>query len=336
MENQTEPLALEFKGVPELGPHTEEFLTWVKASTSRTYRSSLSLFAKFLCARGEGSVDSFIQRVDDDNQRPLALKVDYAAHLLRQFNQSLVNLGKAPKSTRCYLASVQGLAKYRRVSLTLDYLGMPKDDVQVLTHEWESADEVARFLKLFTFPTYQALGRLMFQSALSVGDCLSLTYSDVQKELGKGVSPLLLDFRREGRSKTGVKFCTFAGRWTVEGLQDLLKGRVMYPDSKLFETQVEAVDSYFKSRATEFLGGWEGKTNPCSPHSLRHGWRSIVHMARVITETDIEALMGHGKKGKAKMENTYMNINVEAWRQIWKRCELCLTPSYLQKQYSLS
>jgi integrase len=243
--------------------------------------------------------------------------------------------GKAPKSTRTYLASIQGYAKYRKVPLTLDYLGMPNDDVQVLTHEWTNADEVARFLILFKLPTYQALGRLMFQSGLSVSDCLSMTYSDVEKELGK-VSPILLDFRLAGRSKTGVKFVTFCGKWTIEALDVLLKGKVLYPDSKLFDMTVESVDSYFKTRAVEFMGVWQGKTNPCSPHSLRHGFRSVVHMARVITETDIEALMGHGKKGKAKMENTYTTIGPEEWRRIWKLCEPCLTPSYLQKQYSLS
>lgn len=326
---QKQILALPFKGKPELGEKTELFLTLVKPSTSRTYRTSLSFFAKFLCAREEGSVDGFIQKVDDDNQRRLAEKVDYPAPLLRSFNQSLMRLGKAPKSTRTYMASIQGYAKYRKVSLTLDYLGMPKDDVQVLTHEWSDADEVARFLNLFKLPAYQVLGRLMFQSGLSVSDCLSLTYGDVEKELGK-VEPLLLDFRLAGRSKTGVKFVTFCGQWTISILQEYLKGRSLSSETKLFDTTVESVDSYFKSRAIEFLGQWQGKTNPASPHSLRHGFRSVVHMARVMTETDIEALMGHGKKGKAKMENVYTNINVEAWRQIWKRAEPCLTPSYLQ------
>jgi len=329
VENQTEPLSLEFKGVPELGEKTELFLTLVKPSTSRTYRTALSFFAKFLCARGEGSVDSFIQKVDDDDRRPLAEKVDYAAPLLRSFKTCLVMSGKAPKSTRTYLASIQGYAKYRKVSLTLDYLGMPNDDVQVLTHEWADADEVARFLVLFKLPAYQALGRLMFQSGLSVSDCLSLTYADVEKELGK-VSPLLLDFRLAGRSKTGVRFVTFCGKWTIDALLEYLKGKTLYPDSRLFDTSVESVDSYFKTRAIEFMGKWQGKTNPCSPHSLRHGFRSVVHMARVITETDIEALMGHGSKGKAKMENTYTTIGPEEWRRVWKRCEPCLTPSYLQ------
>jgi integrase len=210
VENQTEVLALPFKGNPELGENTEQFLRRVKPSTSRTYRVSFNAFASYLCGLGEGSIDSFVLKVDAEARRPLADgKRDYAESILIGFNQRLQRLGKAPKSTRTYLASVQGLCKYLKVPLTLDYIDMPGDKTLVFTHEWSSADEVAKFLFLFKIKAYQVLGTLMFQSGLSVGDSLSLTYGDVARELGK-VEPLLLDFRREGRSKTGVSFVTFA------------------------------------------------------------------------------------------------------------------------------
>lgn len=329
MENQTELLALEYRGVPQLGENAELFLKRVKPSTSRTYRVAFNAFANYLCGLGEGSIDAFVLKVDAEARRPLAEgKRDYAEEILIGFNQRLQRLGKANKSVRTYLAAVQGLCKYLKVPLTLDYISMPKDMTQVQMHEWDSADDVARFLAFFKLDSYQALGRLMFQSGLSVSDCLSLTWADLEKELGK-VSPLLLDFRVEGRSKTGVKFVTFCGRWTIDALLDYLKGKTLYPDSKLFNLTTESVDSYFKTRAVEFMGIWKGKTNPCSPHSLRHGFRSVVHMARVITETDLEAFMGHGS-GRLKMESTYTTISVEQWRTIWKLCEPALTPSYLQ------
>jgi integrase len=331
VQNQTETLALPFKGTPEFGERTERFLSRVKPSTSRTYRVAFQAFSKYLCALGEGSIDSFILKLDEENRRPLAQgKRDYAEPILIGFNQSLQRLGKAPKSTRTYLAAVQGLAKYLKVPLTLDYIGLPPDKAQVLTFEWGSADEVARFLNLFKIKAYDVLGTLMFQSGLSVGDSLSLTYGDVEKELGK-VEPLLLDFRREGRSKTGVSFVTFCGAWTISKLLEYLTGQDS-SDTRLFPMTNESVDSYFKYRAAEFLGSWEGRNNPCSPHSLRHGFRSVVHKSRVVTETDIEAFMGHGTKGKAKMEGTYTTLSPDDWRQIWKLCEPYLTPSYLLKQ----
>jgi integrase len=288
-------------------------------------------FAKHLCGLGEGSIDSFILKVDDDNHRRLNEKCNYAEPILIGFNKSLQRLGKAPKSTRTYLSAIQGLAKYYKVPLTLDYINMPKDKAQVLTYEWGSADEVAKFLSLFKIKTYEVLGMLMFQSGLAVGDSLSLTYGDVLRGLGK-VSPLLLDFRREGRSKTGVSFVTFCGQWTISNLLDYLKGKTLSPETRLFPVTKESVDSYFKYRAVEFLGSWEGRNNPCSPHSLRHGFRSVVHKSRAVTETDLEYFMGHGSKGKGKMEGTYTTLSPDDWRSIWKLCESYLTPSSVLKQ----
>jgi integrase len=331
VQNQTETLALPFKGRPELGENTERFLARVKPSTARTYRVAFNVFASYLCGLGEGSIDSFILKVDADNHRPLPEKVDYTEPILLRFNQTLQHLGKAPKTTRTYLAAIQGLAKYRKVPMTLDYIGLPKDKALVLTYEWGSADEVARFLSLFKIKAYEVLGALMFQSGLSVGDALSLTYGDVARELGK-VEPLLLDFRREGRSKTGVSFVTFCGQWTINNLLEYLKGKPLSADARLFPMTKESVDSYFKYRAAEFLGSWEGRNNPCSPHSLRHGFRSVVHKSRAVTELDIEAFMGHASKGKVKMEGTYTTLSPDDWRQIWKLCEPYLTPSSVLKQ----
>jgi integrase len=328
MQNQN--LALPFKGSPELGENTERFLARVKPSTSRTYRVAFQAFASYLCCLGEGSIDNFILKADADNHRALPEKQDYTEPILLHFNQTLQHLGKAPKTTRTYLAAIQGLAKYRKVPMTLDYIGMPRDKAQVLTYEWGSADEVAKFLSLFKIKTYDVLGTLMFQSGLSVGDCLSLTYADIAGELGK-VSPLLLDFRKEGRSKTGVSFCTFIGEWTIRKLLEYLKGKALQPETRLFPVVKESVDSYFKYRAYEFLGSWEGKTNPCSPHSLRHAFRSVLHKSRVVSELDIEVFMGHASKGKAKMEGTYTTLSPDDWRQIWKLCEPSLTPSSLKQ-----
>jgi len=333
VQEQTEVLALPFKGKAELGENTELFLSRVKPSTARTYRVALNAFANYLCGLGEGSIDSFVLKVDAENRRPLSEgKRDYAEKTLIGFNQRLQRAGMANKSTRTYLAAIQGLCLYLKVGLTLSYIGLPKDKTQVQTYVWNDADEVARFLDLFKLDSYQALGRLLFQSGLSVSDALSLCYADIEKELGKGVSPLLLDFRVEGRSKTSVKFCTFCGAWTISALQDYLKGKTLYPDTKLFDLTVESVDSYFKNRAIAFIGKYHDKTNPCSPHSLRHAFRSITHKSRALTDADLEYFMGHGESGKMKIENTYVTLGPEDWRKSYRLIEGCLTPSYLQGQ----
>lgn len=313
----------------ELGEMTKHFLSQRKPSTARTYRTAFQKFSEFY----QEPVDAFILRVDEDNRKPLnERKIPYADPILTSFKDKLLTEDYAAKSVRTYLGALQGLAKKNHVPLSLEGVGLPPDQEEVETIAWTSADNVAKFLGLFKVQVYQLLGIIMFQSGLSIGDTLGLRYGVISEELEKGVCPLCLDFHRKGRSKTGVKFVTFCGEWTVSNLLAYLNGKKLGPEERLFNTCKENVESYFRSRAKEFLGSWNGRNNPASPHSLRHGFRSIVHESKLVRKEDLEFFMGHGKRNK--IETTYTDLNVESWRQLYAPALKVLEPSFILEKQS--
>jgi integrase len=313
----------------ELGEMTEYFLSQRKLSTARTYRTAFQKFSEYY----QGTVDAFIVAVNTDNGKPLEQrKVPYADPILTRFKDKLLTEGYAAKSVRTYLGSLQGLAKKNRVLLSLEGIGLPRDEEEVETIAWTSADNVAKFLGLFKVKVYEVVGILMFQSGLSIGDALGLRYGVISEELEKGVCPLCLDFHRKGRSKTGVKFVSFIGKWGISNLLAYLNGKKPGPEERLFNTCKESVESYFRSRAQEFLGSWTGRNNPASPHSLRHAFRSIVHESKLVRKEDLEFFMGHGKRNK--IETDYTDLNVESWRKLYAPALQVLEPSFILEKQS--
>jgi integrase len=305
-----------------LGQRTEYFLSKRKLSTQRTYRTA---FLKFMEFYGQ-SVDAFLLRVDDDNHKPLSEReVPYAEPILTSWKDKLVEQKYATKSIRTYLGSIQGLCKKNNVFLTLAGVNLPADMEESETVSWNSADHVAKYLSLFKILVYQTIGVLMFQSGLSIGDALGIRYGLISEELEAGTCPLLLDFHRKGRSKTGVKFVTFAGQWTINSLLGYLNGKKLGPDDRLFNTWKEAVDEYFLSRARRFLGKWEGRNNPASPHSLRHGFRSIIHASKLVRDEDLEQFMGH----EQGIEATYTDLEIAKWRGLYEPALKVLEPSFI-------
>jgi integrase len=125
---------------------------------------------------------------------------------------------------------------------------------------------------------------------------------------------------------------TFCGQWAISNLLAYLNGKKLGPEERLFNTYKESVESYFRSRAQEFLGSWNGRNNPASPHSLRHGFRSIVHESKLVRSEDLEFFMGHGKRNK--IETTYTDLNVESWRELYAPALKVLEPSFILEKQS--
>lgn len=311
----------ESSAISRLGEKTELFLSRVKPGTAKTYRVA---FDKFLTIYSEGSIDSFIKSVDEDNKKGLD-QSRVAETVLIRFVDNLKSQGFARKSIRTYASALQGLGRFWRVPITLSYTNLPEDGRESKTYEWDSADSVAKFLGSFEIEHYRVLGILLFQSGLSVGDALGLRFQDVSQELGK-ICPLCLDYRESLRSKTGVTFLTFIGQWSISNLLGYLKGKTLGPETRLFPVTKESVDAYFRRRALAFLGSWEGRNNPCSPHSLRHGFRSLLHESKAVKDEDIEYWMGH--LGNGDIHKVYTSLPVDHWRKLYEPAEKLLTPSF--------
>jgi integrase len=310
--------------VVSFGPRTDYFLSIKKESTRKTYTAAFQAFQAFYKA----PVDEFLLRVDEFNRRPLKEREKpYDEPILEEF-RVLLEKSYSNKTVRTYMGALQGVAKKYKIMLSLADINLPPDDEEVETHVWTDADSVAKFLGLFKVDVYRVVGIVMFQSGLSIGDTLGLKYGSISDELEKGIVPLCLDFQKAGRSKTGVRFITFCGQWSTSSIKAFLRDKKLRPEDRIFgKVWKEEVESYFRSRAREFLPEkWEGR-NPCSPHSLRHGFRSVVHASGLVTDENLEQFMGHGHRTENRMANEYTDLDVSTWRELFRPALKVLEPS---------
>lgn len=313
----------------ELGRHAEDFLEAhgrESQNTARAYRNALNRFAAFY--KNQGTLEDFIARVNVDN------KLDYggervAEKTLSSFIKSLQAEGLSRKATRLYASAVQSLFKYLRVPITLALTGLPKNKPEVEMYAWKNANRVEQFVSLMDDIMYRTIAVLAFQSGLSLGDLLSLTYGDIKTEFESHVCPLCLNFKQEGREKTEVSFLTYAGRWTVDLLTEYLKDKNLEAAARLFPVTPEAVDSAFRTTARKYLGEtWHRGRNPCSPSSLRHCFKTSAVKSEVLETVEVEYFMGH--ELGSNVEAIYLSRDVDDWRETYSKVEGFLTPDNLK------
>jgi integrase len=313
----------------ELGRHAEDFLEAhgrESQNTARAYRNALNRFAEFY--KDQGMLEDFIARVNVDN------KLDYggdrvAEKTLSKFIKSLQDEGLSRKATRLYASAVQSLFKYLRVPITLALTGLPKNKPEVEMYAWKNANRVEQFVSLMDDIMYRTIAVLAFQSGLSLGDLLSLKYEDVKTDFEGHVLPLALSFTMEGREKTEVRFRTYVGRWAVDLLTVYLKGKNLEAAARLFPVTPEAVDSAFRTTARKYLGeAWHRGRNPCSPSSLRHGFKTLAVKSEVLETVEVEFFMGH--ELGSNVEAIYLSRDVDDWRETYSKVEGFLTPDSLK------
>ena len=313
----------------ELGRHAEDFLEAhgrESQNTARAYRNALNRFVAFY--KDQGTLEDFIARVNADN------KLDYggdrvAEKTLSRFIKSLQDEGLSRKATRLYASAVQSLFKYLRVPITLALTGLPKNKPEVEMYAWKNADRVEQFVSLMDDIMYRTIAVLAFQSGLSLGDLLSLKYEDVKTDFEGHVLPLALSFTMEGREKTEVRFRTYVGRWTVDLLTVYLKGKNLEAAARLFPVTPAAVDSAFRTTARKYLGeAWHKGRNPCSPSSLRHGFKTLAVKSEVLETVEVEFFMGH--ELGSNVEAIYLSRDVDDWRETYSKVEGFLTPDSLK------
>jgi integrase len=313
----------------ELGHNAEDFLEAYgrdSQNTARTYRNALNRFAEFY--KDQGTLEDFISRVNADN------KLDYGGNRIAEktlsgFIKSLKDEGLSRKATRLYASAVQSLFKYLRIPITLAHTGLPKNKPEVEMCAWKNANRVEQFVNLMDDIMYRTIAVLALQSGLSLCDLLGLKYGDIKTEFEGHVSPLALSFKLEGREKTEVRFITFAGRWTLTLLTEYLKDKNLELGVRLFPVSPEAVDSAFRTAARKFLGETLLKgRNPCSPSSLRHGFRTLAIKSEVLETVEVEYFMGH--ELGSNVQAIYTTRDVDDWREVYGKVEGFLTPDSLK------
>jgi integrase len=293
-----------------------EFLSVLKVGSRGVYAAGLKLFQQYYSSKG--SVGDFLDCVEREWFLPRHAKRRIAIDILNGFAAWLQDRGYAPKTIRVYVGSVQSLAKYYDIPISLRYVNLPPATPVNRKHPWTLA-EVGEFVAAMDKPMCRSIAASILQSGLSISDLLALTYGDVKEEFEKGITPLCLDLIRK---KTGVQFITFLGSWSVKLLKEHLANRKMEDETPVYNVSARTVHAYFRQATKKFAGAFKGR-NPYSPHSLRAAFRTFLSDHKV-DPLYIEYWMGHKIPEQLR---AYINKSRESWRQTYKeQAEPHLTP----------
>jgi hypothetical protein len=300
----------------EFDADTEEFLQALKPGSRDVYKVGLAHFQRFYEARG--TIKDFLDRVEQDQAKPRRERKRVGLNVLKEFMLSLQEKKFAAYSIRSYIRSVQSLAQYFEITISLKHLDLPPALAQTKKYNW-TLEKVSKFFALFTDPMYKAIGAIGFQSGLGISDALAPIYGDIKEEYENGITPLCFDL---ARIKTDTPFMTFLGNWGVNTIREYLQDKQLQPDEKLFPVGVEAVEDHFRHITEKFIGPYEGR-NPCGFHTLRAGFRTLLGDQKV-DPLYIEFWMGHSAPEQQKV---YVSKSREGWRKTYReQAEPHLTP----------
>lgn len=165
----------------KLDRDSQEFLEALDSSTRKVYRVGLTLFQKF---HGK-PLSKFLDGVEEDLRKPRRQRQRVATNTLRDFAVQLEKDGYAPKTIRAYLASVQSMARYYEIPISMRYVHMPPALPKSKKFPW-TLEKISEFIGYLKWMDVQALAACLFQSGLSVSDALALTYGDVKTEYEAG------------------------------------------------------------------------------------------------------------------------------------------------------
>jgi integrase len=300
----------------------QKFLDHLKTPGTRALHTyGLAEFQRFY--QPQGTIPDFLDRIEADlKQTGWRTKSMVDTETLGEFAEYLKAKGLSANSIRSYVSAVQRICKYYRMPVSLLDVKLPAPIVASKKHPW-NLEQIGRLIELFDDPMHKALAALLYQSGLSLVDCLSLEYQDISEEYEQGISPICLDLARH---KTGVEFITFAGSWSVSLLRIYLNEKHLKPKERLFQTTKESVDAYFRVRGKQFLGAYSTARNPCRPHSLHGAFKTLSNRANVVENFIVEYFMGHNVHD---MDKTYTSMDREGWRETYRLIEPFLDPRTL-------
>ena len=285
--------------------------------TSRVYKAGLNAFLKFYKSTGKGeTLDHFLDAVEEDLRRPRRQKKRVARKLLRDFVKWLEE-DYAPKSTRAYVSAVQSFARYYGLTISTRYVDLPSSRPVSGKFPW-TLDKVAAFIDEIRDPQISSIAVTIFQSGLSISDILALIWGDIKYEYQRNVVPLCFDL---ARIKTDTPFMTFIGKWGVSLLKAHLEGKRLRLEDPLYTVSHRNIDLQFEELGKKWVGSYKGQ-NPCRPHSLRAGFRTILGESGMPYDT-VEFFMGHELPEQVRVYNSRTR---DGWRKIYARFEPALTP----------
>ncbi len=299
-----------------------EFLDAVEPNTRRVYRIGLSLFRKYY----NKPVSSFLDEIEKDLARPRRKRKRVAVNTIKGFVEWLREKNYAPKTIRTYVASLQSLTTYFEIPISLRYVRLPPAIPEAKKYPW-TLEKIGEFFKLMDVETL-ALASCIFQSGLSLKDLLVLNYGDIKNEFETGEKRICLDLVR---IKTDTPHMTFIGEYAYERLKKYLKVRGrLKPEDSLFPVSERTVHYRFRIVARELIRKMRERIkygphtwNPCSPHSLRTAFRTLLRDAGAPEEY-VEFWMGHNI---GDIRKTYTMHSRDGWRKIYMKYEPAITPS---------
>jgi integrase len=342
------------------GLKTQKFLAALeKESTKNIYTSGMKVFQTFYNQNSHGTIEDFLNRLDEDLLLPPGKRSRVGTTTLREFIVYMKNPPKekadsknstsakilkrkkplkplSNKTINCYVSSVRSL-----VSFIYDYeynipvrgIGLPNPEVISSKNPW-TLESISKFLKPMK-PRYKALGACIFQSGQGLQEILSLSYGDIQSEFERGTRPLMLTLKRQ---KTGVQYVSFLGSVSLDLLTEYFKEEGK-PKSheRLFPIEEETVERYFSRRARKLIkpekesqSSQEPKTTkpwkcncPMRPHSLRSAFEKLLVKGHV-SESYCDYMMGH-KINALKDAYIISGMSPEEWRQEYRNFEKFLT-----------
>ena len=298
----------------EFDRDVEEFLKALDTSTRLTYKSGLSLFREFY---GK-PIKDFLDAVEEDLMKPRRERHRVARSILRGFVEWLKDKGYSPKTIRVYVASIQSLARYYDIPVSLRYVNLPPSRTVSEKFAW-TLEKFCNFLEYIGNPEVRSIAVTLFQSGLSISDALSLRFRNIKYEYEHNIVPLCLDLFRE---KTNVHFMTFIGRWGVAMLREHLEGKRLRDDEKIYTVSRRTVDYHFERAGRRMIGSYTGRS-PVRPHSLRAAFRTIL-ADHGVDRIYIEFWMGHKLP---EQEAVYVSKSREGWRETYRvYAEPWLTP----------
>ena len=300
----------------------KEFLDAFNPSTKKIYRAGLRAFLSFYQETGKGeTLEDFLDAVEEDVRRDRRSRKRVARNVLKDFVRWLEERKYTPKTIRTYISTVQSLGGYYGLKLSTRYVSLPSSQPVSKKHPW-TLNEVGEFILGMKDPELRSISATIFQSGISVGDVLGITWGDVKREYQKDVVPLCFDFSRK---KTDVPFMTFIGEFGVNLLREYLDTveKKRDPDT-IYSISERLVEDRFQDLAKERLGDYQGY-NPMRPHSLRSAFRTLLGDAGQ-QEIYIEFFMGHRV---AEHKRVYVSKSREGWRKTYKKYESALTPGEL-------
>ena len=310
------------------GQEVDEYLSLKGKATRITYSSAFSLFLQYYHTKhGEDKgFGDYLDSIFEELKKPRREQRRVAEIVLVGFIDFLKQIGRSNNTIRGYFAAVQNFLKYKQITVSASFIGnLPPPTEKPINHkhEWE-IEQIKSFID--SAPTFRdkAIITCLFQSGLGVNELSQLSYSNIEDEYEKGVTPICLKLVRQ---KAGVEFKTFIGRDAVKYLRLYLETRKhLTSDSPLFtkwgsakRITPAAIQQRFSEIAKDLpfikkkdLLGF----NPCRPHSLRAAFKS--KLTNKISDDLIEFWMGHALGG---VKDAYLNMPTKDLRDLYMDAE---------------